>query len=146
MSKTDPLRHLATRRQAAWWPMLDVRRTTLPERVPQLGKRRTAVSDHHGVDVVATRKFSRTDPQHNGTLGFPSHTKEKARERAKVKEKEEKATKEKDKCLDLGSIQLGDRHLATCRIGTRTVTRQSWSHCVQRCGMYPTRTSKAGRR
>ena len=29
---------------------------------PQLGKRWTAVSDHHGVDVVATRKFSRTHP------------------------------------------------------------------------------------
>ena len=27
-----------------------------------LGKRWTAVSHHHGVDVVATRKFSRTDP------------------------------------------------------------------------------------
>ena len=88
------------------------------------------------------------DPlQHNGTLGFPSHTKEKARESAKVKEKEEKATKEKEKdnCLDLVSIQLGDRHLATCRIGTRTVTRQSWSHYAQRCGMFPTRTSNAGK-
>ena len=31
------------------------------QRVPQLGKRWTAASHHHGVDVVATRKFSRTD-------------------------------------------------------------------------------------
>ena len=29
---------------------------------PNFGKRWTAVSHHHGVDVVATRKFSRTDP------------------------------------------------------------------------------------
>ena len=38
-------------------------------------------------------------PQHNGTLGFPSHTEEKTRERAKVKEKEEKATKEKERTI-----------------------------------------------
>ena len=73
MSKTDPQRHLATRnckggqgqgsRQAAWWPMLDVRRATLPERVLQLGHRWTAVSHHYGVDIVATRNFSRTDPR-----------------------------------------------------------------------------------
>ena len=70
MSKTDPQRHLATRKlqretrarvEASGLVMLDVRRATLPERVPQLGKRWTAVSHHHGVDTVATRKFSRTD-------------------------------------------------------------------------------------
>ena len=41
-------------RHAAWW--------SLPEKVHQLGKSWIAVSHHHGVDVVATRKFSRTDP------------------------------------------------------------------------------------
>ena len=98
--------------------MLDVRRTTLLERVRQLGKK---------VDrrIPSPRRGRRGDQevfqdrhQHNGTLGFPSHTKERARERAKEKEKEEKATKEKERenCLDLVSIQLGDRHLATRRV------------------------------
>ena len=88
----------------------------------------------------------RTPAQWNSWL--PKPYKGKGKGKSKGKGKEEKATKEKerDKCLDLVSIQLGDRHLATCRIGTRTVTRQSWSHCVQGCGMYPTRTSKARRR
>ena len=83
--------------------------------------------------------FPGPTPAH-GTLGFPSHTKNKERERAKVKEKEEKATKEKerDNFLDLVSIQLGDRHLATCRIGTRTVpvrvgpTVCNGAECIQR--------------
>ena len=65
--------------------------------------------------------------QHDGTLRFSSHTKEKARKSAKAKEREERATKEKerDNCLDLVSIHVGDRHLATCRAGTRTITRQN---------------------
>ena len=158
MSKTDPLRHLATRRLP--------RETKARVKASGLVANAGCAEDHTSresapiwekVDrrIPSPRRGRRGDQevfqdrsQHNETLGFPSHTKEKARERAKVKEKEEKATKEKerDNCLDLVSIQLGDRHLATCRIGTRTVTRQSWSHCVQRCGMYPTRTSKAGRR
>ena len=65
--------------------------------------------------------------QDNGTLGFLSQTKENAKERAKAKENKERATKEKERanCPDLVSIHPGDRHLATCRTGTRTVTRQS---------------------
>ena len=110
MSKTDPHKHLATRKLqrerrarveasslvahagcaeghisregAPTWAKVD-RRTQTPRRGP--------------------RSFSDA-VQHNGTLGFPSHTKEKARESAKVKEKEEKATKEKERpsCLPWG--------------------------------------------
>ena len=81
--------------------------------VPQLGKRWTALSHHHGLNIVATRKFSRTDSSVMEL--FACHTKEKARERAKAKEKEERATKEKerDNCLDLVNIHLEDRQLAT---------------------------------
>ena len=64
MSKTDPLKHLATRKvgkqtRGRQGPSGGAR---LPESVPKLGQRWIAVSHHHGVDVVATRKFSRTDP------------------------------------------------------------------------------------
>ena len=116
MSKTDPLRHLArqgqgSRQAAAWWPMLEVRKATVPESAPTWEKvDRRFPSLRRG--RRGDQEFVQDRPQHNGTLGFPSHTKEKARERAKVKEKEEKATKEKerDTCLDLVSIQLEDRH------------------------------------
>ena len=71
MSKTDPQKHLATRKpqrerrargrgKQPGSPMLDVRRATFSERALQLGQRWTAVPNHYGVDVVATRKFSRT--------------------------------------------------------------------------------------
>ena len=52
--------------------------------------------------------------KHDGTLGFPGHTKERQGKKQKFKKKEEKATKEKEKdnCLDLASVQLGDRHFA----------------------------------
>ena len=69
-SHGEEQKHLATRKlqretrarvEAALLPMLDLRRTTLPERMPKLGKRWTAASHHHGVDIVATRKFFRTD-------------------------------------------------------------------------------------
>ena len=112
--------------------MLDVRRATLPERVLQLGHRWTAVSHHYGVDIVATRNFSRTDSRTLELLASLAIQWKMARERAKAKEKEERANKEKERAnsLDLVSIHFGDRHLATCRIGTRTVTQS-----VQRCGL-----------
>ena len=51
------------------------------------------------------QEFFQDRLQHNGTLGFFNHT----------KEKEERATKEKERanCLDLVSIHFGNRHLAS---------------------------------
>ena len=107
MSKTDPLRHLATRRLQ--------RETRARVEASGLVAHAGCAEDHTSrespptwekVDrrIPSPRRGRRGDQevfqdlhQHNGTFGFPSHTKEKARERAKVKEKEEKATKEKEK-------------------------------------------------
>ena len=133
MSKIDPVRHLATRGEQ--------RETRARVEANGLVAHAGCAEDHTSRESAPTwekvdrrfpspRRGRRGDqevfqdrPQHNGTLGFPSHTKEKARERAKVKEKEEKATEEneRDTCPDLVSVQLG------------VLGR-------------PTRTSKAGRR
>ena len=85
-----------------------------------LGKMRTAVSHHHGVDIVATRKSSRTD---SSTMElFASQTvqrkKGKGKSRGKRKGRRGDKGKERDTSLDLVRIHLGDRQLATCRTGT----------------------------
>ena len=140
MSKTDPQKQLATRkiqretraRVEASGLVGHVSR----ESAPTWAKvDRRALSPRRG--GRGDQEVFRGQLQHNGTLGFTSHSKEKARERAKAKELEERVAKDKARanCPDLVSIHPGDRHLAACRTGTRTVTRQRWSHCVQRCGI-----------
>ena len=85
-------------RQAAWWALLDVRRATLPDRVLPLGQRWTAVPLHCGMDVVATREFSRTDPS-----AVPKPSKGKGQGKSEGKGKGEKGGKGKmDQLSGLG--------------------------------------------
>ena len=106
----------------------------------------------HAINLAKDHAFRMRDMRehlaqgkHDGTLGFPGHTKERQGKKQRFKKKEEKATKEKEKdnCLDLASVQLGDRHFAR----TRTVARQSGPTVCNGAEFLkcPTRTSKAGR-
>ena len=135
MSKTDPQRHLATttlqRETRASGLVAHARcaEATLPERVPNLGKKWTAVSHHHGVDIVATRKFSRTHSSTVDLLASQAIQRKRQGKEQRQRQKEERATKEKESD---NFFLLGEYPPWT---GTRTVTSQSWSHCVHRCAM-----------
>ena len=95
---------------------------------PNLGKRWTAVPKHYGVDQEVFQTGSSTME-----LLASQATQRKRQGKAQRQRKRRKRRQRKRKGP---VVYLGDRHLATCRTGTRTVTRQSW------CSL----TSKAGRR
>ena len=141
MSKTDPQKHFATRKLQ--------RQTRVRVEASGLVAHAGCVESHISRESAPTwanvdrripslRRGHRGDQevfqgrlQHSGTLGFPSHKKEKARESAKAKEKKERATKEKERanCVGLVSIHLVDRHLITCRTATKAVTRRNGADC-----------------
>ena len=121
MSKTDPQTHLATRK---------LQRETRA-RVEASGL--VAPCWMCGAPHFQRESSNLDQLQHNGTPGFPSHTKDNVRERAKAKERGEKGRQRKRKGPTVLKWWVSTLGTATCRTGTRTVTRQSWSHCAQRC-------------